>query len=330
MPKTVYFNVQGSPGGGGPSVFVYKTAVELAKRGIGVSYGKPQAADVCLCIIESGRTLSSIDRKKTKVIVRLDGAYFKEYWNGSPDRLWRPDMDALHAAIQRDVASVDHMVYQSLFSKTLIDSEIAKRDRDFSVIHNGVDVKVFKQCNRPSDGFINLFHIGKVRNDYIMDSLIGVYKELKARNIKTRLIIAGSMDAECTNVYNNNKNDPDIKHLGSFSNTQASAAFAHGDIFLGPRMGSSCDNVIVEAMASGLPVVIPKWGGNAELINDGQEGIIIDSGGHWNYGPDYILKIADAVEQIIPDLSGFKQRARQHAINNLTIEKMVDNYLKVM
>jgi glycosyltransferase involved in cell wall biosynthesis len=327
----IYFNVPGSAGGGGPSVFVYKAAKKFIEYGHKVIYDDPRQSDAALCIIESGKVLKNINRKKTRVVVRLDGAYFKEYWHSETiDRMWRIDMTNLHNAIKRDVSSVDFMVYQSQFSKSLIDKEIAKRQGKYAIIHNGVDVGLFKPGKRQPDGFINLFHIGKIRNGYIMESLIGVYQELKKRGNKVKLILAGSMDAECTSIYNMHKNDLDIKSLGPCSNTSAVKAFAQGDIYLGPRMGSSCDNVIVEALACGLPVVVPAWGGNSELFNDGQEGIIVDSGGHWNYGQKYIELLADGVEKIIPGLNNFKQRARQHAIKEFTIEKMVNEYLKAL
>ena len=325
----IYFNVPGSPGGGGPSVFVYKTAQALNKHGHQVIYDKPNRADVALCIIETGKTLRKIDRQKTRTLLRIDGIYCKEYWHGGPGRAWRGDMTALHTKLQTDIPSVDHMVYQSQWSKDRIDSEIVKRDQNFSIIRNGVDVKLFRPTPRTPDGFLNLFHIGKMRNGYIMESLIGVYHNLRGRNHKVKLILAGNMDAECSKVYAQHKGDPNIVHLGAFPNTGATKAFGMGDIYLGPRMGSSCDNVIVEALACGLPVVIPSWGGNNELITDEKEGIIVSSG-HWDYGPDYIQKLADGVEKIIPDLNGFKLRARKHAVRELTIDKMVEKYLKAM
>ena len=328
--SVIYFNVPGSPGGGGPSVFVYKTAQALKKRGHIVRYEKANRANVALCIIETGKTLKQINRNKTKVVLRIDGIYAKEYWHGGPGRAWRKDMTALHNKLKSDVPSVDYMIYQSQWSKDRLDDEIVKRNGPWSIIHNGVDVNLFKPTPRVSDGFINLFHIGKIRNGYIMESLIGTFNELKKRGHKVKLVIAGGMDAECGKVYSAHKSDPNIVHLGAFPNTTAVKAFGQGDIFLGPRMGSSCDNVIVEALACGLAILIPAWGGNSELINDGKEGIIVDSGGHWNYGLDYIQKFADGVEKIIPDLDGFKLRAREHAVKELTIDKMVDRYLKAM
>jgi glycosyltransferase involved in cell wall biosynthesis len=323
--NTIYINVPGSPGGGGPSVFVYKTAQALSKRGYTVRYDKPNRADIALCIIETGKTLRKINRQKTRVVLRIDGIYCREYWHGGPGRQWRGDMTALHNKLKTDVPNVDHMVYQSHWSKTRLDEEIVKRpDNKWSR---------FTPHWRQNDEYTNLFHIGKMRNDYILKSLIGTYQELERRGHKVRLVIAGNMDAECSKVYKDYKSkniDPDFIHLGAFPNTTAHKAFSQGDIYLGPRMGSSCDNVIVEALACGLPVVIPKWGGNSELIEDGVQGVVVDSGGHWNYGPDYIQKLADGVEKIIPNTSTIGQLARQHAVKNFTIDKMVDKYLKAM
>lgn len=328
--KTIYINVPGSPGGGGPSVFVYKTAQALAKRGYVVRYDKPGRADVALCIIETGKTLRQVNRQKTRVVLRVDGIYCREYWHGGPGRQWRPDMTALHNKLITDIVDVDHMVYQSQWSKDRIDDEIVKRPANWSIIHNGVDIKRFVPGKRPKDDVIKLFHIGKMRNGYIMESLLGTLDELRQRGHNVELVFAGTMDAECSRAYAPRKQDKHIQYLGSCPNTKAHKMFAQGDIYLGPRMGSSCDNVIVEALSCGLPVVVPTWGGNAELFKHGVHGISVESGGHWNYGKEYVRKLADGVEQVIPDLMGFKQRARIHAVKELSIDKMVDKYLKVM
>lgn len=327
---TIYFNVAGDQGGGGPSVFVYKTAKALAAKGHAVIYSNPAKADIAFCIIETGKVLRQIDKTRTKTIVRIDGIYCKDYWTGKPGRVWRPDMTALHNKLKVDIPAVDLVVYQSQWSRDRIEDEIVKRPNKWSIIHNGVDLNLFKPLPRLNDGCINIFHVGKMRNDYLMESLIGTYNELKKRGHKIRLILAGNMDGECQNVYNKYKADSNIKHIGSFPNTKLSQAYAMGDLFLAPRMGSSCDNVIGEAQACGLPVVVPAWGGNQEMVQDGNNGIVVDSGGKWNYGTDYISKLADGVEKLIPDLNGFKKRAREYAVANLSIESMIEKYLKAM
>ena len=324
----IYFNVPGSFGGGGPSVFVAKTAQAFAKLGHKVIYDNPGRADVCIGIIETGKILRKIDRSKTKVVLRLDGIYNKEY-NKLFNRAVRPDMTALHDKLKQDLVSVDWVVYQSQWSKDCIDSEIVERDANFSVIHNAVDTNLFKPMPRGKSIDTNLFHVGKMRNGYLMESLIGTYQELKKRGHKVKLILVGSMDGECQAVFNKYVADKNIQHLGSFSNTALTAAYNKGDIYIGPRQGSSSDNVIAEAQACGLPVVIPSFGGNTDMVFNDFSGVVVPAD-QWNYGEAYNNRLADGVERIMKDLDGFKARARQHAEKELSIDKMVSEYLKVM
>ena len=326
---TICFNHRGSTAGGGPVTFIYKTAAELTKRGYKISYDKPQLADAAICIIETGKFRRYCKDSKTKLLLRIDGIYNKEY-NEKFNRAIRPDMTALHSKLLTDIPNVHHVVYQSSWSKERIDDEIVKRpDNNWSIIHNGVNTEVFKPLDLPKEGFINLMHVGKMRDYYLMEALVGVYNILKKRGHKVRLNLVGSMDGQCVKVLSAYKGDPNIRHLGESKNTKLSAKFGQGDVFLGVRQGSSSDNVIAESQACGLPVVIPEWGGNKDMVVDGHSGVIVPSG-HWDYTPEYHERLADGVERILPDLDGFKRRARQHAVANLSIEKMVDKYLTAL
>lgn len=324
----IYMSLKGSLTSGGPTVAAARLASGFASRGHNVIYDKPNRADVCLCIIESGKVLRQVDRKKTRVCVRLDGAYFKNYWHSkTPDRQWRSDMDSLHAAIKRDVGLADCMVYQSEFSKRMIDAEIAERKSNFAIIHNGIDTKLFSPKKRKDD-FINLFHHGVIRNAYIMEALLSIYKNVSLNN-KVRLVIVGSLDAECRKIYEQNKSDTNIRYLGPIQNSKLSTVFELADIGIYPRQGSSCDNAVIEALSSGVPVVLPKFSGNSELISDGVHGCAVESN-NWDYGDSYYKRCSDGVVKILGDLDNFKKNARLHAEKELNIGKMISSYLKAM
>ena len=282
----ICFNHKGSTGGGGPVTFIYKTAAELQKRGHIVTYDKPQNADAAIAIITTGKFLRYCKNSKTKIILRIDGVYQAEY-NRLFNRAIRPDMKALHDKLLTDIPGVDHVVYQSQWSKDSIDNEIVvRKDNNWSIIHNGVNTNIFKPIPRKADGFTNLLHCGKMRDKYLMEAIIGCHNIMRKRDHKVRLILVGSMDGPCNKIYSQFKNDPNIRHLGSIKNTKLASAYGQGDIFIGPRIGSSSDNVIPEAQACGLPVVVPSFGGNGEMIRDGVTGIVVPSG-HWDYGAKY-------------------------------------------
>ncbi|NBT24229.1 glycosyltransferase, partial [bacterium] len=48
--------------------------------------------------------------------------------------------------------------------------------------------------------------------------------------------------------------------------------YASADLFVFPSTTDTYGNVVVEAMASGLPVVVSNQGGPAELLRDPQDG----------------------------------------------------------
>ena len=327
--STICFNVRGSNGGGGPVTFVFKTAKELTRMGHKVIYDSPQKANAAICIIETGKFLRYCAKSKTKVILRIDGIYNDEY-NKKFNRAIRPDMAALHAKLMTDIPAVHHMVYQSNWSKDRIDDEIIKRkDNNWCIINNGVDTNLFKPTNITSSTKLRLVHVGLMRNGYIMECLMGAYDELKRRGHDVSITMVGSMDGECQKVYSKYKGDSNIIHKPKVANSLLPSLYGSGDIYLGPRQGSSSDNVIAEAQACGLPVVIPSWGGNSDMVVDKSTGIVVPSG-HWDYDAKYHCALADGVEDISKDLVGYKSRARNHATQSLTIGKMVDKYLKIL
>jgi glycosyltransferase involved in cell wall biosynthesis len=67
---------------------------------------------------------------------------------------------------------------------------------------------------------------------------------------------------------------PRATFLGQLSGTELSTAFASGDVFVFPSTTETFGNVVVEAMASGLPTVCAKAGGPAGIVRDGVTGFL--------------------------------------------------------
>ena len=65
---------------------------------------------------------------------------------------------------------------------------------------------------------------------------------------------------------------------GKLHGSALSEAFASGDVFLFPSTTDTFGNVILEAQASGLPVIVSDIGGPRDLVSHGIDGLI--SKGH--------------------------------------------------
>ncbi|MEM9386284.1 MAG: TIGR03088 family PEP-CTERM/XrtA system glycosyltransferase [Pseudomonadota bacterium] len=96
------------------------------------------------------------------------------------------------------------------------------------------------------------------------------------------------------------------------------------DLFVLPSLGEGISNTILEAMASGRPVVATAVGGNVELVEDGVTGCLVPS--------DDVQVLADTLQRYVED-SALRARqseaARADALARYSMEAMVGSYLKV-
>jgi glycosyltransferase involved in cell wall biosynthesis len=50
------------------------------------------------------------------------------------------------------------------------------------------------------------------------------------------------------------------------------------DLFILPSLGEGISNTLLEAMASGLPLIATRVGGNTELVEEGRNGLLVPAG----------------------------------------------------
>lgn len=96
------------------------------------------------------------------------------------------------------------------------------------------------------------------------------------------------------------------------------------DIFVLPSQAEGISNTILEAMASGLPVVATDVGGNAQLVAQGETGMIVPK-----RSPKAIVEaLAEYLSN--PELMALHADAsRQRAVEHFSIESMVTAYQQV-
>jgi glycosyltransferase involved in cell wall biosynthesis len=67
---------------------------------------------------------------------------------------------------------------------------------------------------------------------------------------------------------------PDAVFTGSLSRQAVAGVFASADAFVFPSRTDTAGNVVLEAQASGLPVVVTDAGGPRENMVDGSTGVV--------------------------------------------------------
>lgn len=94
------------------------------------------------------------------------------------------------------------------------------------------------------------------------------------------------------------------------------------DIFVLPSRSEGISNTILEAMATGLPVIATAVGGNPELVQDGHTGLLIP--------PDNCDALANAlnfyIEQYPHMILIHGSNARDRAVRDFSLDRMVKEY----
>lgn len=160
----------------------------------------------------------------------------------------------------------------TLVSSQSLLQELAGRRVGRRLVHwpRGVDADVFNPAFRRDEVYSGLpgpiwLYVGRVAVEKSLDDF------LKLRLPGTKVVVGdGPSREELQRAY------PDVVWRGYRFGADLSAHFAAADCFVFPSRTETFGNVILEALASGLPVASVPAPGPVDLIQDGVNGAIDD------------------------------------------------------
>jgi len=128
-----------------------------------------------------------------------------------------------------------------------------------------------------------ILFVGQIKGVKGIHNLIEALHILKKEDGPTpKLLIAGDItDQDDAGFYQELKSRAkglDIEFLGWIPHENLPEIYQKADIFVLPSFSEGLGMVIMEAMASGLPVIAARTSGSKELIEDGINGFLINAG----------------------------------------------------
>jgi len=235
--------------------------------------------------------------KSPKIIYRIGGWTFNDPWPK-----WKKK---LYLWLEKGTAKFKDIIINNAESdkKQAIKLGIKPKEKIIT-IYNGIDADETKFLNREearrilrleNSGFV----VGTIANDYPTKGLKYLNNAAKDfKNIKFEIIGKG------------NKFIPDAsKYLKAF------------DIFILPSVKEGFPWVVLEAMAAEVPVVATKVGALPEIIQNGENGILIE--------PRNSKAIVEAINLLLGNkdlIRRISKEGRKTVIKKFNLEKMLKQY----
>ncbi len=180
----------------------------------------------------------------------------------------------------------------------------AKTGRPCHLMQRGVDAELFSPAKRTrgKEGPFRLGYIGRLSVEKNVGLLPRLQKQLLQNGLTPQWVIVGQGTEEqrLRSAFGS-----DARFTGVLRGEDLAATYADMDLLVFPSHTDTFGNVVLEALASGVPAVVTPEGGPAHIVQRGN-GIVADDD-----------KFADAIEALMrapEELAAMRAAAREYAL----------------
>ncbi len=294
----------------------------------------------------------------TKIVVRFDGIYnMRLLPSNSPlPKAIISKINNLFLLYKNNILIknynyADKVIYQSEYSKFLIEEFLFKRNnierKESTIIKNGVDLKRFKPKERiKQNDELNILVSHRMVPPKRVHLIPEISRELNYMGINHKIHVVGSgvknpwdkfIDTEQriqNNILKTNTQSNFIFH-GYVDPDELPQFYSECDLMLNLSYADPCPNVVVEAMACGLPVIAPNSGGIRELVPSKE--LLVNEFDNinpkwvsWNYNDLPIIGpklYADKIQNVMANLRLYKELTIKNVIEEHDIVEVTQKYM---
>jgi glycosyltransferase involved in cell wall biosynthesis len=256
------------------------------------------------------------------LLKRCQGLKIPVVWNqnGVAYPAWAgKEVERYNRPMRRFRATANFVIYQSAFCRDSAEHFLGPCEAASEIIFNPVDLQKFRPTAMPLPTEpLRLLTLGTHGYAQRVLSALDCARVLTDRGIDCLLTIAGRLGwfggvAETHRAIAKLALDKKVTLVPSFTQEEAAELYRAHHILLHPKYLDPCPTVVIEALASGLPVVASSSGGVPELVPS-SGGELIPALLSWE---ELITptgeQLATAVEALLPRLPQVARAARLHA-----------------
>jgi len=321
---------------GGMASFRAKFEDGLVKREMEMTHVPKEDADAILVIGGTRHLLPlwKTKRRGVRIVQRLDGVNWVQrvHWSGLRYTLRAEYGNALLAFTRNNIA--DRVVYQSDFIRRWWEDWYGVARVPGDVILNGVDLETFAPVGRNAIPSYPPYRLLVVEGSLAGGLDTGLQAairlaEILSENFSVELTIAGKVDARTKDHLERESKIP-LEFLGIIPREQIPNLMRSAHLLFSAEINPPCPNSVIEALACGLPVVGFETGSLRELVGEEAGRLVPYGGDPWKLEPPDVPALANAAAEILVGQASFRSVARTQAEEFLSVDKMVEEYLKVL
>lgn len=272
--------------------------------------------------------VAAAKNRQLKVIVNQNGVAYPA-WHGAG---W----ENTNADLKQILDQADYILYQSRFCKVAAERFLSPPDVPSEVVYNPVDIRHFVPspfAKKPKS--LTLLLGGNQYERYRFELAVQTFREVLKLAPDARLIVTGSLGLPEQDALtyarkfleNLSLNDK-VTLVGAYTQEQAPLIFAQVHILLHTQYNDSSPSLVLEALASGLPVVYIDSGGVPELVREAGIGLPVEPSWERINLPDP-REMGAAVLKVMSRYEEFSAVARERAVREFSLESFVSKHRQI-
>jgi glycosyltransferase involved in cell wall biosynthesis len=235
-------------------------------------------------------------------------------------------------------SSVRTVFYPSLFVRRYLEKAGVQRDKMLN-LRRGVNAELFHPSKRSEDmrrriapnGELILACVARLAPEKGFEFLAEVAKELDRRGVVFKLLIVGGnknpqVVEDVKNLFGSLVDEEKVHFTGFLRGEELARAYACGDIFLHCSITETFGLVVLESMASGVPVIARDEGGPSEIVAHGKSGYLVPPSDLDGF-VEKIVELSNPVlmREMALESRRMAEEATWEKINNLVAWKLAES-----